>query len=522
MATTRHQVDNLGNIVIGEKAKIQNIEGFFEYLFTQFNWKYEIIEKNKSLYKIKFTNINKTYIVNLFYGDIRDESRNDDEVKIQSNSMDPRPFTKNLDEKTIIIGGYTYMSSDPYKEALLVAWPVIEDVNYDKNVSIRTNISLIQKAKINGFASGENYKNHLICAFRPEFFFYYLENSHQIHQKNINKNLKSSTTNSVAENIIYFGSPGTGKSFAADEKTGANIEGRKEFVEKTTFHPEYDYNSFVGGYKPVMVKKGEENKIEYKFLPQIFTNIYVKAWNDLDKHYFLQIEEINRGNCAEIFGDLFQLLDRDENGKSKYEITATEDLRIYLEENLKENGLDGIKGGKLRLSSNLSIVATMNTSDQSLFPMDSAFKRRWDWEYVPIEYDPTKTKSDFIIILNSGSKYKWLEFLKEVNKKILDATRSQDKQVGNWFINAKNTNYIINEKTFINKVIFYLWNDVFKDEDSTIFKDENNEIIKDSKDITYEHFFTNNINSKLVEHIFANNLNLKKIEDEVSSEPEEA
>lgn len=164
----------------------------------------------------------------------------------------------------------------------------------------------------------------------------------------------------------------------------------------------------------------------------------------------------------------------------------------------------------------------MNTSDQSLFPMDSAFKRRWDWEYVPIEYDSEKSDSDFIITLTSGSKYKWLDFLKEVNQRILKATHSQDKQIGNWFINAKNTGNIIDEKTFINKVIFYLWNDVFKDEDLTIFKDENNEIIKDSKDITYEHFFTNNIDSKLVEHIFTNNLNLKKIEDEVSSEPEEA
>ncbi|WP_198304616.1 McrB family protein [Arcobacter vandammei] len=329
--------------------------------------------------------------------------------------------------------------------------------------------------------------------------------------------LKSSysTTNKKASNIIYFGSPGTGKSFVADGKTGANIEGQKEFVEKTTFHPEYDYNSFVGGYKPVMVKKDEENKIEYKFVPQIFTNIYVKAWNNLNNHYFLQIEEINRGNCAEIFGDLFQLLDRDENGKSKYETTATEDLKIYLEENLKENGLDGIKGGKLRLPSNLSIIATMNTSDQSLFPMDSAFKRRWDWEYVPIEYDSEKSDSDFIIRLTSGSKYKWLDFLKEVNKRILDATHSQDKQVGNWFVNAKNTDNIIDEKTFINKVIFYLWNDVFKDEDETIF-------IKGEELLTYEHFFTNNINSELIEYIFVNNLNLIKIENEVSSEPKEA
>jgi len=342
-----------------------------------------------------------------------------------------------------------------------------------------------------------------------------------VHKMDISKdettydfNIENEDITSIyAENIIFFGSPGTGKSYAADIKTNANIETQKEFVEKTTFHPEFDYNSFVGGYKPIMVEKDGENKIEYSFVPQIFTNIYVKAWNNSKNHYYLQIEEINRGNCAEIFGDLFQLLDRDENGKSKYEITASEDLKTYLNKKLIDDGLEGIKNGMLKLPSNLSIVATMNTSDQSLFPMDSAFKRRWDWEYVPIEYDPLKSDSNFVISLNSGSEYKWLDFLREVNQRILKATHSQDKQVGNWFINAKNTDNIINEKTFINKVMFYLWNDVFKDEEETIF-------IKNGEFLTYEHFFTDNNNSELIEYIFLNNLDLKKIENEEDTETE--
>lgn len=307
-----------------------------------------------------------------------------------------------------------------------------------------------------------------------------------------------------ASNIIFFGSPGTGKSYSADETTYGYI------VEKTTFHPEYDYNSFVGGYKPIMNEEGEESKIEYKFVPQIFTNVYINAWKDLESHHFLQIEEINRGNCAEIFGDLFQLLDRDNEGKSKYEISASEELKTHLIKEFGDVEHEGIRGNKLRLPSNLSIVATMNTSDQSLFPMDSAFKRRWNWEYVPIKYNCED--SDFTIKLDNDNEYNWLDFLKEVNQRIYKATQSQDKQIGNWFINAQNTENIINEKTFINKVVFYLWNDVFKDEDETIF-------IKEEELLTYEHFFAEN-KTDLLEYIFTTNLNLEPITETTTDEEE--
>ncbi|WP_323668490.1 McrB family protein [Aliarcobacter butzleri] len=497
----------------------------FEEFLNYGDWKFKLLEKGKgNFYKYELSYLTNSIIINVYLNDIGTRGgRSPYEKSLQFTGelpiLDKIDKSKEDKELFIYLGIYKKYDSDDY---IICAWNPSDWSTTGKQFNTNIDIRTIANAFLWGKAydTGKNPKK--VIAFKPEFlydFFFNINNYFNLseigEQKVVSKSKK-------AENIIYFGSPGTGKSFEADKKTGANIEGRKEFVEKTTFHPEYDYNSFVGGYKPVMVKKDGENKIEYKFVPQIFTNIYVKAWNDLDNHYFLQIEEINRGNCAEIFGDLFQLLDRDENGKSRYETTATEDLKIYLEENLKGNGLDGIEGGKLRLPSNLSIVATMNTSDQSLFPMDSAFKRRWDWEYVPIEYDSEKSDSDFIITLTSGSEYKWLDFLKEVNQRILKATHSQDKQIGNWFINAKNTGNIIDEKTFVNKVIFYLWNDVFKDEDLTIFKDENNEIIKDSKDITYEHFFTNNINSQLMEHIFANNLNLKKIKDAVSSEPEEA
>ncbi|MEA1973296.1 MAG: AAA family ATPase, partial [Candidatus Cloacimonadota bacterium] len=275
----------------------------------------------------------------------------------------------------------------------------------------------------------------------------------------------------VANNIIYFGSPGTGKSNTVDALTmGSN-------VRKITFHTEYDYHSFVGGYKPSM--NGDD--IVYKFVPQIFTKIYIEAWRNPTEHYYLQIEEINRGNCAEIFGDLFQLLDRDSDGSSKYDVDANEELLKYLTEKLGE-AHDGIVDGKIKIPKNLSIIATMNTSDQSLFPMDSAFKRRWDWEYMKIDYDCAA--SSFIIKLNNGNSYEWLKFLKAVNKLIFKSTGSPDKQIGNWFINATDTRGIINEKTFINKVLFYLWNDVFKDEEESLFD------VGEENHLVYEDLFT--------------------------------
>lgn len=207
--------------------------------------------------------------------------------------------------------------------------------------------------------------------------------------------------------------------------------------------------------------KKNENSITYRFWPQVFTNAYIKAWENTNRPVYLIIEEINRGNCAQIFGDLFQLLDRDkETGKSEYPVKADKDLVAYIEKELG-NDHEGIKNGELCLPSNLIIYATMNTSDQSLFPMDSAFKRRWDWEYVPINYDKSIDSGKFIIKIDDV-EYLWVDFLKIVNDKIYDVTSSEDKQMGNFFI-KKN----IDAKDFVNKVMFYLWNEVCKEEYGT-------------------------------------------------------
>ena len=252
---------------------------------------------------------------------------------------------------------------------------------------------------------------------------------------------------------IFYGAPGTGKSHRIKNNDSVKKADEKNLVFRTTFHPDSDYSTLVGCYKPRM----EDDKIKYEFSPQTFTDAYVKAWRNPDKQVYLVIEEINRGNCAQIFGDLFQLLDR-KGGVSEYPINADADLRQYLEkEDVLGVGHEGIANGKLKLPANLNILATMNTSDQSLFPMDSAFKRRWSWESVPIDYKNADS-SKFIITIGDN-QYKWTTFLESVNKKIVKATDSEDKQMGNFFINDN-----VDERQFIDKVMFYLWNDVCKEE----------------------------------------------------------
>lgn len=215
----------------------------------------------------------------------------------------------------------------------------------------------------------------------------------------------------------------------------------------------------VGDYLAEQGLLHSDETITYDFSPQVFTNAYVRAWEVPSEHVYLIIEEINRGNCAQIFGDLFQLLDRDDKGVSEYKIKADEDLARYLQSKLGVTH-EGIKGGNLCLPSNLHIIATMNTSDQSLFPMDSAFKRRWEWEYVPINYsDSPDIPSGGFTITIGCNKYRWIDFLEKVNEQILQVTDSEDKQMGNFFIK-----HSVVEDEFKSKVMFYLWHEVCKDE----------------------------------------------------------
>ena len=339
---------------------------------------------------------------------------------------------------------------------------------------------------INGTAI-QNGTYLLSLGEKPELLFF--EKS-EIHDVLIDENLvdfthntrsKSDVFNGIRLNVksdyplqqIFYGAPGTGKSNTI--KREVEDKGKTHF--RTTFHPDSDYSTFVGCYKPsvkptgVTLASGEKEEIvTYKFVPQAFTNAYVAAWLS-DKEVYLIIEEINRGNCAQIFGDLFQLLDR-KGGMSEYPIDADTDLGRYINDKLKQSKRTDIpeevkSGKKLMLPKNLYIWATMNTSDQSLFPIDSAFKRRWEWCYKPIMEHKDKAYK----IEVGKAQYDWWAFVDAINSVIDTVTNSEDKKLG-YFFAIPEDDKVITAGQLVGKVLFYLWNDVFKNYgfDDAIFK----------------------------------------------------
>lgn len=322
-----------------------------------------------------------------------------------------------------------------------------------------------------------------------------LINTEQPIDKQQEKAIKPASTDSRQQ--IFYGAPGTGKSHAVNKLTIG------ESVIRTTFHPDSDYSTFVGAYKPTMkimpitdesgktITIGnttlQKEQIVYEFVEQAFLQAYIQAWKyyteqgDEIKKQYLIIEEINRGNCAQIFGDLFQLLDRNDYGFSVYPIHANKDIKACLEKQFKDLNLENLTwtneyfgrdiaadikiGDILVLPSNLYIWATMNTSDQSLFPIDSAFKRRWDWKYEPIKYNNTGWAIEI-----GDIQYSWASFQRIVNNKIYEDSHSEDKMLGDFFVKPYNNDNVITCNQFRNKVLFYLWNDVCKDSDVDVFK----------------------------------------------------
>ena len=281
-----------------------------------------------------------------------------------------------------------------------------------------------------------------------------LDNMESQNEENSDLNKETKVKEGSAYNRIIFGAPGTGKS----HKLGKETQNLKDgLVERVTFHPDYSYANFVGCYKPVMVKNGDKKDIEYDFIAGPFLEVYRNAKKNPDKHYVLIIEEINRANVAAVFGDVFQLLDR-KDGVSEYPITASQDVKKWLIDN-------SVNEEKLCIPNNMYIWATMNSADQGVYPMDTAFKRRWTFEYVGINDD----KRDGVIKLDqSNQEVEWNKIREAINNVLLDANVNEDKCLGPFFLSEKDLEDTTG-KIFASKVLMYLFEDVVKQKPSKVF-----------------------------------------------------
>jgi hypothetical protein len=308
-----------------------------------------------------------------------------------------------------------------------------------------------------------------------------IDNPKQIEQNPLGIKSVSFITgyrSSFERNRILFGAPGTGKSFTLNHEKDVLLAEGGEY-ERVTFHPDYSYANFVGTYKPVPCKDSDgKDAITYSYVPGPFMRTYVKALQnsrtDTPKPFLLVIEEINRANVAAVFGDVFQLLDRGDDEVSEYPIQASEDIKKYLAGELGGNPSDY---AEIRIPDNMFIWATMNSADQGVFPMDTAFKRRWDFTYLGIDDSETGIVGKKVVLGQGEYRrvIEWNALRKAINNELLTYKVNEDKLMGPYFIAKKNLpegeeiDPVVFARIFKNKVIMYLFDDAAKQKRITLF-----------------------------------------------------
>lgn len=415
----------------------------------------------------------------------RDSLKNEQRIQVQADPF-KYLFKQNKGENSFLLGIY----KGPNNEPIFCTWKSV-DTTSTSTVSKQIKIETISAAYKYGFER-QVKREEFACAFRKEFLLFYIKNLNWIHDKQFSMatDFKSNSTLDLdlfcsglnkkeIRNRIIFGAPGTGKSFKLNDDKDHLLEFGGEY-ERVTFHPDYSYANFVGTYKPVPVKDEDgKDSISYEYVPGPFMRTYVKAINNCikvsrgeenPKPFLLLIEEINRSNTAAVFGDVFQLLDR-KNNASEYPIQASEDIKKYLS---KETGLSMDHFSEIKIPDNMFIWATMNSADQGVFPMDTAFKRRWSFEYLNIDENDNEIDKYYVDI--NGEEIKWNSLRKAINNYLSEKGVNEDKLLGPFFIDINtmkedrsslssgkdSINKDIFNEVFKNKVLMYLFEDAAK------------------------------------------------------------
>lgn len=427
---------------------------------------------------------------------LTDEQRIQPQAKFLNYVCDKQAEGK----KGIFLGVY---SRDD--QIVFCTWKVVRSKASTEETPISKQIKIdsIAKAIREGFVQYDKGRGEYACAFKAEFLYFYLRNSDWLHSgvvrelaehtsleekdnttsnNNISFRYYTGLQSEYSRNRILFGAPGTGKSYTLNQDR-VNLLGEDNDAdyERVTFHPDYSYANFVGTYKPVpYIDSDGKDSITYEYVPGPFMRIFVDALknsmtNDI-KPFLLIVEEINRANVAAVFGDIFQLLDRDDDGVSEYPIQASEDIKRYL-----ARELGGVPQAytQIRIPDNMFIWATMNSADQGVFPMDTAFKRRWDFTYLGIDDNVDNIRGKYIYLGEGQSqKVEWNKLRKAINSFLANEKINEDKQLGPYFISKRlvtplDSDEIDREefiRVFKNKVIMYLFEDAAKQKRSKLFE----------------------------------------------------